>query len=203
MKRTGFILFLLINLALAFHSCSNTPKHPAELAAADSLCRVAKATDSVLNTQDTMEVKKMLKDLSYSLAYIQLNRKDTLSRGEGVQLSSFYILKKPLNIFLKKQHEIRVKNKLELEQCRNLAHDLQHNTLDAKLDARQCLEKERLRSDAISKSLASIFPSIHEIIKSFREQYPPIEARVKELKAKGGTEPPQTENNAGKDDDDE
>jgi hypothetical protein len=203
MNRTGYILFLLMTLALAFHSCSNSPKHPAELATADSLCRVAKASDSVLNTIDTLEVKKMLKQLNYSLAYIQLNRKDTLSRGEGAQLSSFYILKKPLTIFLKKQQEIRIKNKLELEQCRNLMHDLQHNTLEAKLDAHACMEKERLRSEAISHSLASIFPSIHEIIKRYREQYTPIEAQVNELKAKGGTEPISPENTSGKDDDDE
>jgi hypothetical protein len=203
MNKPGRLFFLLsMALALALHSCSNSPKHPVELAVADSLLHASRSTDSLLRAVDTTEVKKMIWQLSYDLAYIQFNRKDTLSQEEGVILSSFYLLKKPLSIFLKKHEEIRRFNKTVRSQAENLQHDLLHNSFDEKLSLQNCLTSERHRAEAVSLALASIFPSITQIIQTYRDQVSAIEARVQSLKKEGGKEPPDSSLANEKEDDD-
>lgn len=204
MAGTVRILFLLLLVsALALHSCSNEPSHPAELAVSDSLFKASVTSDSILKSVDTLEIKKMIRQISYNLAYIQLNRKDTLGKQEGELLSSYFLLRKPLTIYLKKQDEIRKMNKVSREQCSNLRHDLKYNTIDKKLDLSDCIARERLRSGSITASLASIYPSVLEIIKSYRSVSPLIEERVKALKAAGGKEPAESGGTQDKDDDDE
>jgi hypothetical protein len=203
MNKPGHILFLLIVAgAFALFSCNNSPRHPAELSVSDSLVHAARNTDSLLHTVDTVEIQKMISKLSYDLAYIQFNHKDTLSHEEGITLSSFYLLKKPLSIFLKKQEEIRRLNKAARRQAENLQHDLLHNSFDEKLNLQNCLASERRRAEAVSRALASVFPSIVEIMKSYRDQAPGIEARVQSIKAQGGKEPPDTSPGNDKEDDD-
>jgi hypothetical protein len=173
----------------SLQSCSGDPKHPAELASADSLAKVVHTADSIFKTVDSLTVKKTLQQINYSLAYIQLNQKDTIDREEGRLLLNFYQLKRPLYVFTKHKSELSLKIVEQKQQSQNLAHDLRHNTLDAKLNIGNCLQDERRHAAPIIYSSETLVTAINEALKKFKEQYPLIESRVNALKAKGGKEP--------------
>ncbi len=186
--RCLFILFFLSGI-LTFPSCTGDPKHPSELASADSLNRTMKIADSLFRSMDSVKIKQSLFQINYSLAFIQLNQKDTINREEGQLLLNFYNLKRPLTAFSKQKKEIEQKIRQEKEQCADLAHDLKHNTLDPKLNLAACLKNERKRVEAITSFCTIVAPAVAESMKHFKELYPRIEARVNQLKAKGGKEP--------------
>jgi hypothetical protein len=184
------ILILLLPLAIAFASCSGAPKHPAELASADSLNRSMISIDSVFRRIDTVAVRKAYEKITYSLGYIQYNLKDTLPREEGLFLSGFYYVRRPLGICTKAAKELRQKIKEELTQCGNLAHDLRHNTLSEKLDPKTCIRKEREHVMALAASAGTLAPAVFQAMKTYEEKFSGVQTKVDELKAKGGKEPP-------------
>jgi hypothetical protein len=190
MKQVPFLLSVLfLSVTLMFLSCSSSPKHPAELAAADSLKKVIRTTDSVFRRIDSLAVNSTLHQITYCLAYIQLNQKDTIDKADGRTLLNFYQLKRPLSVFSKHRKEIEHKLAEQKLQCENLVHDLTHNTLDPKLDLSACLQNERRRVASIAGSTSFLTDAVSDALKKFKEQYPNLEGRMNTLKAKGGKEP--------------
>ncbi|MFI5149006.1 MAG: hypothetical protein ACHQRM_04685 [Bacteroidia bacterium] len=170
-------------------SCSSSPKHPAELVSADSLYLVVKKLDSLRKHTDTVQIRKALRAVTYNLAYIQLNRTDTLSKEEGYRLSRYNNLKKPFLVYLSTNRLLAENIDKEKKQCENLAHDLRHNTLDSKLDAHNCLMTEMRRVAGLCNSAGSIFPMIQQTFTQITSLDSVIVKEVDALKAKGGKEP--------------
>ncbi len=191
MKNYLFCIWSLLCLTgIILTSCSGAPKHPVELAAADSLNRVIKSIDSVVHKIDSVAVKKAFEKIEYSLRYIQFNQKDTISKEDGLMLQRFFTAKRPLSVYMKLGKELNQKIKEEKERCKNLAHDLRHNTLNANLDAKACVANEQAHVGSLSLSATTLLPAITGALKSYEELQPRVESMVNNLKAKGGKEPP-------------
>ncbi|HXC04116.1 MAG TPA: hypothetical protein VNZ86_05140 [Bacteroidia bacterium] len=174
---------------MLLYSCSGSPKNPAELVSADSLCHVVSKLDSACKHTDTLSIRKTLRAVTYNLAYIQLNRTDTLSREEGYRLARYNSLKKPLLMYLLSMKEIKDHIEEEKKQCENLAHDLRHNTLAPKLDARTCLNTEMRRVAGLCNSAGSIFPALKQTLIQISSMDSSIVPEVGRLKSRGGKEP--------------
>ena len=182
-------LLALVIIMDLLTSCNGSPKHPAELASADSLCRVLKTMDSTYKHTDTLLLRKTLRSITYNLAYIQLNGKDTLSKEEGLRLMRYNSLKRPLRIYLQTNRLVAENIDKEKKQCENLAHDLKHNTLDSKLSASSCLMTEMRRVASLSNTVGSIYPTLKRTLLQTASFDSVIVKEVDMLKAKGGKEP--------------
>jgi hypothetical protein len=196
------LLAILFSISALFMSCSGSPKHPAELATADSLNQVMKSMDTLFLKVDSIEVKNDFEKLVHSLAYIQFNLKDTLPREDGLLLSHFFNLKRPLGYYVKLGGELNRKIKEEKERCLNLSHDLKHNTLNSKLDVTSCVKNERNHVTSLILSAEALLPAVANALKDYKELVPKIDSKVEEIKAKGGKEPPVTSNQSTDQDDD-
>jgi hypothetical protein len=185
-----FISYFLCLAGIAFSSCFSSPKHPAELATADSLCKVIAPMDSLFRKTDSLVVKKMFADIDYKLAYIRYNQKDTVLTAEAAILTRYYNAKIVAGIYLKLGGELQRKIKEEKERCANLAHDLRHNTLKSSLDPRTCVEGERMHQASLSLSLNTMGPALLEARRAYKELTPKVDTIIDSLKAKGGQEPP-------------
>jgi hypothetical protein len=191
MKNYLFCIWSLFGLTgILLTSCSGSPKHPMELAAADSLNRVIKSIDSVVRKIDSVAIQKAFEKIDYSLRYIQFNQKDTIRKEDGLMLQRFFTAKRPLSVYIKLGGELNRKIKEEKERCKNLAHDLRHNTLNANLDAKTCVASEQAHVASLALSANTLGPAITEAMKSFEDLQPKVEIMVKALQAKGGKEPP-------------
>ncbi len=208
MLRTACFSFLVLLAALGFTSCSGVSKHPIELASADSLSKAVEVIDSVFKKIDTAAVHKAYDLLSSNLRYIKFNledptRKDTITRDERLFLTQFFNVKRVLGICTSDGRELLKKIHEEEIQCTSLAHDLRHNTLSEKLDAKTCLLREKQHVTALSNSAGMLAPAVLNAFKTYQEKMEGVLDKVKQLKATGGKEPPVLTGKKRTDDEDD
>jgi hypothetical protein len=191
MKRHIYISCWSICLvSILLTSCFSNPKHPAELASADSLCKVLTPLDSLFRKTDSTEVKKIYAEVDNNLAYVQFNNKDSLTQDAGLLLSRYYNAKIILGVYVKLGGDLFRKIKEEKIRCTDLAHDLRHNTLKETLDPRMCVDSEKSHVASLAMSVSALRPELDRSLSTYKELNPKMITWMAALKSKGGVEPP-------------
>jgi len=128
---TGFNIILIVFIGIMNSSCSNRNLHATQTSALDSIATLLNKTDSVLSKTDTALIKKCVSHIFITLEDVQMNNKDTVSKGASEILRSFNSVRWELQTFLGKQSVLKIELMKSAEQLGNLSHDIKINRLPA------------------------------------------------------------------------
>ena len=110
-------------------SCKHSNQYVKQTATLDSLGRALGSTDSLLNTVDSVKIRKCVNHVIITMDYVKIYNKDSISPAATEILKNFSNTRWQLQIFLGRAPYLKKEIKKSMTQVAHLNHDFKNGLI--------------------------------------------------------------------------